>query len=64
MKEKNVSKSKSGKAKVSEWLTSRINKAKGQRQKTRQGLIGAVNAVLRSLAIPCGGSKGRGSCGF
>lgn len=64
MKKKNVSKSKSGKAKVPGWLTSRINKAKGQRQEAWQGLIGAMSAVLRSLAIPCGGSEGRGSCGF
>lgn len=39
MKGQRVSRNMSGKAKGSEWLTLRINKAKGQWQKAWQGLI-------------------------
>lgn len=61
MKGKDVSKSMSGKAKCSEWLTSRIHKAKGQWQKMWQSLIrGHECAVLRSLGILWGGGWGEG----
>lgn len=39
---------------------SQNKQGKGPEAEAWQGVLGATNAVLRSLATPCGGSEGRG----